>query len=133
MEAGGSRYRIRKYSTFSAHGSVQATSITNRQMGTTAITRVHTTHTIPKQFLNIAQPAKEVSAYSILVKNLLVRSRETNSIMSSLDIRPFEVNIPTNEVERLKRKLKDTRLPKRPIVPDAGDRYGQEPRHVISI
>ncbi|KAL3472073.1 Alpha/Beta hydrolase protein [Aspergillus californicus] len=34
------------------------------------------------------------------------------------------VNIPQEEAERLKRKLKDTRLPGREIVPDAGNKYG---------
>lgn len=40
------------------------------------------------------------------------------------DIRPFKVDIPQQEVDRLNRKLRDTRLPGRSIVPDAGDRYG---------
>lgn len=44
--------------------------------------------------------------------------------MADADITPFKVDIPTEEVERLKRKLKDTRLPPRAIVPDAGTRYG---------
>lgn len=44
--------------------------------------------------------------------------------MGSEDIVPFEVNIPKEEVERLHRKLADTRLPPKPIVPDAGDKYG---------
>ncbi|KAI6832608.1 alpha/beta-hydrolase [Hortaea werneckii] len=39
-------------------------------------------------------------------------------------IKPFQVNIPDEERQRLHRKLKDTRLPLREIVPDAGDRYG---------
>jgi hypothetical protein len=38
---------------------------------------------------------------------------------------PFKVDIPQSEVERLKRKLSDTRLPPREIVPGAGDKYGQ--------
>lgn len=40
------------------------------------------------------------------------------------DIKPFKVDIPQDEVDRLKRKLKDHRLPPKEIVPDAGDRYG---------
>ncbi|OQO12941.1 hypothetical protein B0A48_02405 [Cryoendolithus antarcticus] len=44
--------------------------------------------------------------------------------MSSADIIPFKVDIPKAEIDRLKRKLKDTRLPPKPIVPDAGDKYG---------
>ncbi|KAL5395654.1 hypothetical protein PMIN06_005422 [Paraphaeosphaeria minitans] len=40
-------------------------------------------------------------------------------------IRPFDPNIPKDEVDGLLRKLKDTRLPQIPIVPDAGDEYGQ--------
>ncbi|KAF2115397.1 Alpha/Beta hydrolase protein [Lophiotrema nucula] len=39
-------------------------------------------------------------------------------------IKSFDPNIPKEEVDRLFRKLKDTRLPKDPIVPDAGDDYG---------
>jgi hypothetical protein len=38
---------------------------------------------------------------------------------------PFKVDIPQSEVDRLKRKLADTRLPPREIVPGAGDKYGQ--------
>lgn len=40
------------------------------------------------------------------------------------DVRPFKVDIPQQEVDRLSRKLRDTRLPGRSIVPNAGDRYG---------
>ncbi|OLN81014.1 putative epoxide hydrolase 7 [Colletotrichum chlorophyti] len=40
------------------------------------------------------------------------------------DIRDFTVDVSSDEVERLKRKLRDTRLPGRPIVPDAGENYG---------
>lgn len=39
-------------------------------------------------------------------------------------IKPFKVDIPDEEVKRLHRKLKDTRLPPKEIVPNAGDRYG---------
>lgn len=39
-------------------------------------------------------------------------------------IQPFNPSIPQSEVDRLKRKLQDTRLPPKPIVPDAGDAYG---------
>ena len=36
----------------------------------------------------------------------------------------FDPNIPKEEVDRLFRKLADTRLPQIPVVPDAGDNYG---------
>ena len=42
----------------------------------------------------------------------------------SLDIRIFCPKIPKSKVDRLWRKLEDTRLPEYPIVPDAGDDYG---------
>ncbi|KAH8435133.1 epoxide hydrolase family protein [Aspergillus melleus] len=42
----------------------------------------------------------------------------------STEIRPFKVDVPVEEVERLQRKLKGTRLPGREIVPNAGDKYG---------
>ena len=44
--------------------------------------------------------------------------------MAEGDITDFDPNIPQEEVDRLKRKLKDTRLPPKPVVPDAGDKYG---------
>ncbi|KAK9770087.1 putative Alpha/Beta hydrolase protein [Seiridium cardinale] len=44
--------------------------------------------------------------------------------MASLKIQDFDPSIPKSEVERLWRKLKDTRLPENPVVPDAGDDYG---------
>lgn len=40
------------------------------------------------------------------------------------DIKPFKVDIPKDEVDRLKRKLKDHRLPPKPVVPEAGTKYG---------
>lgn len=40
-------------------------------------------------------------------------------------ITPFDPNIPKEEVDRLFRKLADTRLPEIPVVPDAGDEYGR--------
>ncbi|KAL2850956.1 Alpha/Beta hydrolase protein [Aspergillus pseudodeflectus] len=43
---------------------------------------------------------------------------------TSADFREFKVDIPREKVERLKRKLNDTRLPGREIVPDAGTLYG---------
>jgi hypothetical protein len=43
---------------------------------------------------------------------------------TSADIREFKVDIPREEVERLKRKLNDTRLPGREIMPGAGTLYG---------
>ncbi|OQU95134.1 hypothetical protein CLAIMM_01382 [Cladophialophora immunda] len=39
-------------------------------------------------------------------------------------ISPFRIDIPNGEVERLKRKLRDTRIPKAPIVPGANGDYG---------
>jgi hypothetical protein len=45
------------------------------------------------------------------------------SIMSK-EIKSFDPNIPKGEVDRLFRKLKDTRLPEQPIVPGAGWDYG---------
>jgi len=44
--------------------------------------------------------------------------------MAQSDIKPFKVDDPVEEVDRLKRKLRDTRLPPREIVPGAGDNYG---------
>lgn len=44
--------------------------------------------------------------------------------MSSSTIQPFDPTIPSSETDRLKCKLLDTRLPPKPIVPDAGDDYG---------
>jgi hypothetical protein len=44
--------------------------------------------------------------------------------MATEEITPFKVEIPKEEVERLKRKLRDTRLPPREIVPGAAGRYG---------
>jgi hypothetical protein len=41
------------------------------------------------------------------------------------DIKPFDPTIPKQEVDRLFRKLADTRLPEIPVVPDAGDDYGK--------
>ncbi|KAH7064349.1 Alpha/Beta hydrolase protein [Paraphoma chrysanthemicola] len=40
------------------------------------------------------------------------------------EIKPFDPKIPKQEVDRLFRKLGDTRLPEIPVVPDAGDDYG---------
>jgi len=39
-------------------------------------------------------------------------------------IRPFKVDVPKSEVDRLLRKLKDTRIPTQEIVPGAGSDYG---------
>lgn len=44
--------------------------------------------------------------------------------MADSDIVPFKVDIPRSEVDRLKRKLQDTRLPPQEIVPGAGNKYG---------
>lgn len=40
------------------------------------------------------------------------------------DIQTFDPTIPKEEVDRLFRKLADTRLPQFPVVPDAGEDYG---------
>ena len=42
----------------------------------------------------------------------------------SKEIKSFDPNIQKDEVDRRFRKLKDTRLPEQPIVPDAGWDYG---------
>lgn len=42
----------------------------------------------------------------------------------SEEITTFKVDIPQSEVDRLKRKLQDTRLPPKEIVPNAGSKYG---------
>ena len=39
-------------------------------------------------------------------------------------ITPFDPNVEKDEVDRLFRKLGDTRLPRIPVVPDAGGEYG---------
>ncbi|KAM5522661.1 epoxide hydrolase [Fusarium oxysporum f. sp. phaseoli] len=44
--------------------------------------------------------------------------------MSQVRVEPFKVDIPQDEIDRLKMKLRDTRLPGREIVPEAGTRYG---------
>ena len=44
--------------------------------------------------------------------------------MPEKDIEPFKVDISKDEVDRLQRKLNDTRIPPKPIVPDAEDKYG---------
>jgi len=44
--------------------------------------------------------------------------------MVNSEISPFQVDISKSEVERLYRKLKDTRLPGREVVPGAGNKYG---------
>ena len=47
------------------------------------------------------------------------------TIMADSDIVPFKVDIPRSEVDRLKRKLQDTRLPPKEIVPGAVNKYGK--------
>ena len=59
-----------------------------------------------------------------------IEERETQITMS--DIQAFDPNIPKEEVDRLFRKLKDTRLPEIPVVPDAGDDYGTSTLSVFS-
>ena len=44
--------------------------------------------------------------------------------MTSEAIEPFNIDISKQEVDRLKRKLKDTRLPAKEIVPNAEAKYG---------
>ena len=58
---------------------------------------------------------------SVSIRSNIVKMTESN-------IKPFKIDIPQEEVDRLKRKLKDTRLPPKPIVPEAEDKYG--PRSV---
>lgn len=48
-------------------------------------------------------------------------------------IQPFQIDIPKEEVDRLNRKLKDTRFPGGPIVADAGARYGMSRPSILSI
>lgn len=45
--------------------------------------------------------------------------------MSTSEMQEFKIDILPREVERLKRKLDDTRLPPREIVPGAGTKYGE--------
>lgn len=42
----------------------------------------------------------------------------------STEIKPFQISIPDAEVERYYRKIRDTRVPTRDIVPNAGTDYG---------
>lgn len=49
--------------------------------------------------------------------------------MSQPAIRPFKVDISHTEVDRLKAKVADTRMPGRPIVPDAGENYGRDTKY----
>lgn len=42
----------------------------------------------------------------------------------SAEIKPFKIDIPQQEVERYYRKIKDTRVPTKDIVPNAGSDYG---------
>jgi len=44
--------------------------------------------------------------------------------MAESHIKPLNVDISIEEVDRLKRKLKDTRLPPKEIVPNAASSYG---------
>ncbi|KAL4934017.1 Alpha/Beta hydrolase protein [Aspergillus undulatus] len=47
------------------------------------------------------------------------------------DIHPFEVDIPPAEVERLQRKLNDTRIPDREIIRGAGEKYEDINLHFV--
>lgn len=44
---------------------------------------------------------------------------------TTMSIRPFLIDVSDAEIERLQRKLQDTRIPQMPIVPNAGEDYGQ--------
>ncbi|KAI8935613.1 hypothetical protein NX059_007142 [Plenodomus lindquistii] len=48
----------------------------------------------------------------------------------SVKVHPFTVDIPQQEIIRLKEKIESTRLPILPIVPEAGDAYGACPSNV---
>jgi hypothetical protein len=41
-----------------------------------------------------------------------------------MSVSPFKIDIAKEEVERLRRKLQDTRIPLDPIVPEARRDYG---------
>lgn len=52
---------------------------------------------------------------------------------SQCTIRPFKIDIPQSEVDRLQRKLRDTRIPQKPIIPDAGEDYGKWTIHIYML
>ena len=43
-----------------------------------------------------------------------------------MEITPFKIDVPKEDIDRLKRKLQDTRIPTDPIVPHAGSDYGTQ-------
>lgn len=43
----------------------------------------------------------------------------------SIEIRSTSIDAPPEEIERMKRKLRDTRIPQKEIVPGAGEDYGK--------
>ena len=53
--------------------------------------------------------------------------------MSSQGVKPFKVNIPEAELERLRQKLLTTRYPKQDVVIDAGDDYGFQNQWAVDM
>lgn len=53
--------------------------------------------------------------------------------MAGPDIQEFKIDVLPQEVERLKRKLNDARLPEREIVPGAGKHYGERPSTKLGL
>lgn len=49
------------------------------------------------------------------------------------NVRPFQVDVTQKEVDRLLRKLQDTRIPTQDIVPDAGSDYGITTKWITEI
>lgn len=77
---------------------------------------------------NHALQANEVSFYTrhLSSPTQTIRNVLYFIIMSDSRIRPFKIQVPQIEVDRLEAKVKDTRLPGRSIVPDAGIKYGMQ-------
>ena len=75
-----------------------------------------------RQLANCSRKPSPFLERSSSAKDLLFRLAA--AIMAQQDIKPFKVDISKEEVERLQRKLNDTRIPPKPIVPEAGDQYG---------
>ena len=61
------------------------------------------------------------------LRYLAQQSQTQAVILAAMEISPFRVDVPEEEVARLKRKLQDTRVPTHPIVPEAGGDYGLSP------
>lgn len=70
----------------------------------------------------------DVNTIHIQFATPVIHSYQTSAVTKyhtmSSEIKPFDSNISQTEVDRLFRKLADTRLPTQPIVPDAGEDYG---------